>query len=203
VREHSTAAPASRAPLRGPAAQHRRELRVLDPACGCSCDGRRSIIGVVADQTLAGALLVAIGLPDAPTAFAPARDPPQVEVAFDDPPSSIRHRLGMNVVCAHAPETLVNLLTHRIVSLATDDRAVPTRLLLAPGGIAAVGVPRVGRWGRREIDVRRGIVVRTTGDLVQLRQIDVHELAVQAFGRHGERYSTPRATANPLISQDS
>ncbi len=49
----------------------------------CPCGGRRSIIAVVTDPTVARTLLVALDLPHEPSAFAPARDPPQVELAWD------------------------------------------------------------------------------------------------------------------------
>jgi hypothetical protein len=51
----------------------------------CPCGGRRSIIAVVTDPTIARTLLVALDLPHGPSAFAPARDPPQVDLAWDDP----------------------------------------------------------------------------------------------------------------------
>jgi hypothetical protein len=50
----------------------------------CPCGGRRSVIGVVEDSALARAVLAALGLPCAPATFAPARDPPQGELRFDD-----------------------------------------------------------------------------------------------------------------------
>jgi hypothetical protein len=39
----------------------------------------------VANATRARSLLVALGLPAAPATFAPARDPPQTELAWVDP----------------------------------------------------------------------------------------------------------------------
>jgi hypothetical protein len=57
-----------------------------DDVLQCPCGGRRSIIAVVADPALARTLLAAIGLTDEPPAFAPARAPPQVELAWEDPP---------------------------------------------------------------------------------------------------------------------
>jgi hypothetical protein len=45
--------------------------------------GRRSVIAVVVNSTLARAVLAALGLPCTPTTFAPARDP-QGELWFDD-----------------------------------------------------------------------------------------------------------------------
>ena len=50
----------------------------------CPCGGRRSVLAVVADSALARAVLAALGLPCTPTTFAPARDPPQGELWFDD-----------------------------------------------------------------------------------------------------------------------
>jgi hypothetical protein len=43
------------------------------------------VIAVVTDRTVARTLLVALHLPNKPSVFAPARDPPQVELAWDDP----------------------------------------------------------------------------------------------------------------------
>jgi hypothetical protein len=51
----------------------------------CACGSRRSVIAVVTDPPVARTLLVALGLPHPPSAFAPARDPPQIELAYDDP----------------------------------------------------------------------------------------------------------------------
>jgi hypothetical protein len=42
------------------------------------------VIAVVADPTIARTLLTALGLPNEPATFAPARDPPQVELAWDE-----------------------------------------------------------------------------------------------------------------------
>jgi hypothetical protein len=50
----------------------------------CPCGGRRSVIAVV-NLTIASTLLVALELPHEPTAFAPAGDPPQAELEWDDP----------------------------------------------------------------------------------------------------------------------
>ena len=55
-----------------------------DDVLQCPCGGRRSVIAVVADPTLARTLLTALGLPNEPATFATARDPPQVELAWDD-----------------------------------------------------------------------------------------------------------------------
>jgi hypothetical protein len=48
------------------------------------CGGRRSVIAVVVDSARARAVLTVLGLPCTPTTFAPARDPPQGELWFDD-----------------------------------------------------------------------------------------------------------------------
>jgi hypothetical protein len=51
----------------------------------CPCGGRRHVVAFVAHATRARSQLVAIGLPAAPATFAPARDPPQTELAWVDP----------------------------------------------------------------------------------------------------------------------
>lgn len=56
-----------------------------DDVLRCPCGGRRSVIAVVTAPGVARTLLAALALPDEPSAFAPARDPPQVELAWDDP----------------------------------------------------------------------------------------------------------------------
>ncbi|HEX7838091.1 MAG TPA: transposase, partial [Kofleriaceae bacterium] len=50
----------------------------------CPCGGRRSVVAVVVDSARARAVFVALGLPCTPATFAPARDPPQGELRFDD-----------------------------------------------------------------------------------------------------------------------
>ncbi|HTR51955.1 MAG TPA: hypothetical protein VMJ10_14670, partial [Kofleriaceae bacterium] len=52
----------------------------------CSCGGRRSVIAVITDPAVARTLLAVLGLPHEPVAFAPARDPPQVELEFVESP---------------------------------------------------------------------------------------------------------------------
>ncbi len=56
-----------------------------DDVLQCACGGRRSVIAVVTDPTVARTLLLVLDLPHERSAFAPARDPPQVELAWDDP----------------------------------------------------------------------------------------------------------------------
>lgn len=79
----TTAAPRSRAG-RLPWADLLRRV-FADDVLQCACGGRRSVIAVVTDPTVARTLLVALDLPHEPSAFAPARDPPQAELAWDDP----------------------------------------------------------------------------------------------------------------------
>jgi hypothetical protein len=55
-----------------------------DDVLQCPCGGRRSVIAVVTDPGIAGTLLGALGLAHEPTAFTPARAPPQVELDWDD-----------------------------------------------------------------------------------------------------------------------
>jgi hypothetical protein len=57
-----------------------------DDVLQCSCGGRRSVIAVVVAPAVARTLLAVLGLPHEPAAFAPARDPPQVELEFVDAP---------------------------------------------------------------------------------------------------------------------
>jgi hypothetical protein len=51
----------------------------------CRCGGRRSVVAFVTDVARARGLLVTLGLPADPATFAPARDPPQAEFAWEDP----------------------------------------------------------------------------------------------------------------------
>jgi len=55
-----------------------------DDVLRCPCGGRRSVVAFVADATIARSLLSALGRPSEPATFAPARGPPQVELAWDD-----------------------------------------------------------------------------------------------------------------------
>jgi hypothetical protein len=57
-----------------------------DDVLHCPCGGRRSVIAVVTDPAVARTLLVALALPHQSAAFAPARDPPQAELPWDDAP---------------------------------------------------------------------------------------------------------------------
>jgi hypothetical protein len=52
----------------------------------CACGGRRSVLAVVTDPTIARTLLVALELPHEPATFAPARAPPQAELELIDAP---------------------------------------------------------------------------------------------------------------------
>jgi hypothetical protein len=55
-----------------------------DDVLRCPCGGRRCVVAFVADRTIARSLLSALGLPGEPATFAPARDPPQAELAWND-----------------------------------------------------------------------------------------------------------------------
>jgi hypothetical protein len=79
----TTAAPRSRAG-RLPWADLLRRV-FADDVLQCACGGRRSVIAVVTDPSVARTLLVTLDLPHELSAFAPARDPPQAELAWDDP----------------------------------------------------------------------------------------------------------------------
>ena len=52
----------------------------------CPCGGRRSAVAVVTDAAVVRTLLAVLGLPHEPVAFAPARDPLQVEPEFVESP---------------------------------------------------------------------------------------------------------------------
>ena len=56
-----------------------------DDVLQCACGGRRSVIAVVTNPTLARTLLAVLDLSSELATFAPARDPPQAELAWDDP----------------------------------------------------------------------------------------------------------------------
>jgi hypothetical protein len=56
-----------------------------DDILRCPCGGRRSVIAVVADPAVARTLLAVLALPSASVTFAPARDPPQTLLAWDEP----------------------------------------------------------------------------------------------------------------------
>ncbi len=57
-----------------------------DDVLQCPCGGRRSVIAVVANPAIARVLLGVLGIPTAPATFAPARAPPQTELAWDHAP---------------------------------------------------------------------------------------------------------------------
>jgi hypothetical protein len=75
--------PLERAPGRVPWAELLRRVFATDVLL-CSCGGRRSVVAVVVDSAIARAVLAAFGLPCTLATFAPARDPPQGELWFDD-----------------------------------------------------------------------------------------------------------------------
>jgi hypothetical protein len=55
-----------------------------DDVLHCPCGGRRSVIAVVVDPAVARTLLAVLALPSESVTFAPARAPPQTELAWDD-----------------------------------------------------------------------------------------------------------------------
>ena len=83
----STATPSSTMPTsrsrRLPWADLRRRV-FADDVLQCPCGGRRSVVAVVTDPSLANTLLIAVGLFSEPVTFAPARSPPQPELAWDE-----------------------------------------------------------------------------------------------------------------------
>jgi hypothetical protein len=54
------------------------------PVLQCPCGGRRSVIAIVTDPGHAQTLVTALGLSSVPVTFAPARSPPQAELAWDE-----------------------------------------------------------------------------------------------------------------------
>jgi len=61
-----------------------RRVFAQDVLC-CLCGGRRTVVAFVTDPNRARSLLTTLGLPAVPATFAPARDPPQTELAWLDP----------------------------------------------------------------------------------------------------------------------
>jgi len=55
-----------------------------DDVLRCPCGGRRSVVALVANPTMARTLLATLGLPAEPATFAPARDPPQTKLSWDE-----------------------------------------------------------------------------------------------------------------------
>jgi len=78
----SSTAPSSRS-RRLPWADLLRRV-FADDVLQCPCGGRRSVIAVVTDPALANMLVSALGVPSDPVTFAPARSPPQAELAWDE-----------------------------------------------------------------------------------------------------------------------
>ena len=77
-------APASSGRRRLPWADLLRRVFAQD-VLACLCGGRRTVTAFVMDTTLARRVLTALGQAAEPATFAPARDPPQAEFAWDDP----------------------------------------------------------------------------------------------------------------------
>ena len=74
---------ASSRPRRLPWAELLRRV-FADDVLQCACGGRRSVIAIVTNPALAIALLTALELSSEPATFAPARSPPQAELAWDE-----------------------------------------------------------------------------------------------------------------------
>ena len=72
-----------------------------------SCGGRRNVVAVVVDSARARALLTTLELPCTPAPFAPARDPPQGELRFDEAssPTTTADPLGTDGGCADVDST--------------------------------------------------------------------------------------------------
>jgi len=76
--------PAVSRPRRLPWAELLRRVFAQD-VLQCACGGRRTVVAFVADANLTRSLLTSLGLPAEPATFAPARAPPQAELARHDP----------------------------------------------------------------------------------------------------------------------
>jgi hypothetical protein len=74
---------ASSRPRRLPWAELLRRV-FADDVLQCACGGRRSVIAIVTDPALAKTLLTALGMSSEPVTFAPARDPTQADLAWDE-----------------------------------------------------------------------------------------------------------------------
>jgi len=81
---HPGGSPAVSRPRRLPWAELLRRVFAQD-VLQCACGGRRTVVAFVADANLTRSLLIRLGLPAEPATFAPARAPPQAELAWYDP----------------------------------------------------------------------------------------------------------------------
>ena len=81
---HPGGSPAVSRPRRLPWAELLRRVFAQD-VLQCACGGRRTVVAFVADANLTRSLLTSLGLPAEPATFAPARAPPQAELAWHDP----------------------------------------------------------------------------------------------------------------------
>ena len=78
-----TARANSKRPSRLPWAELLRRV-FADDVLACPCGGRRSVVAVVVDPAIAITLLGVLGISSERVAFAPARDPPQMELEWSD-----------------------------------------------------------------------------------------------------------------------
>ena len=81
---HPGGSPAVSRPRRLPWAELLRRV-FAQGVLQCACGGRRTVVAFVADANLTRSLLTSLGLPAEPATFAPARAPPQAELAWYDP----------------------------------------------------------------------------------------------------------------------
>ncbi len=81
---HPGGSPAVSRPRRLPWAELLRRV-FAQGVLQCACGGRRTVVAFVADANLTRSLLTSLGLPAEPATFAPARAPPQAELAWHDP----------------------------------------------------------------------------------------------------------------------
>ncbi|HEX7839328.1 MAG TPA: hypothetical protein VF469_17745, partial [Kofleriaceae bacterium] len=81
---HPGGPPAVSRPCRLPWAELLRRVFAQN-VLRCACGGRHTVVAFVADANLTRSLLTSLGLPAEPATFAPARAPPQAELAWHDP----------------------------------------------------------------------------------------------------------------------
>ena len=81
-----------------------------DDVLQCPCGGRRSIIAVVTDPAVTRNLLVALDLPHEPSAFAPARDPPQAALGWASALAGAPANRMHPAICARAAKSRLFVL---------------------------------------------------------------------------------------------
>lgn len=125
-----------------------------DDVLQCPCGGRRSVIAVT-DSVLTNTLLTALELPCEPVTFAPARSPPQAELAWSEGVVEARPRHGRRLArcsqtsarlrCERRPAVRLPSLASRFpTSLPGNAPELPHRRMLASQdgsmGVVASGV---------------------------------------------------------------